>query len=420
MFSNSRSKPESFRSDVHKLLQAAEAGQKADILTYLSGHLGPRTLNKSQSYVDTKQSLWTNSQRQGATANHQTVRLKQTKTLTHTESRCAEFTSRTVSVSRPVQAPDPSSHADRRQDISLPYIIRHSSGNVSVQMNAISQKKPNSLSNPEGKQQFDSSVSDQKGMNNEDQLKTKQWFGRQHVAKQKLWAGINVAEMLERKLQKGLKKLSAQSWPSTDRLAVFSDVFDDVCEHSPVFGRILREIKTDYDLYIHRLTAPQSPAPDGMLEASLEEFGDSTVTSVELKNAEKEIFRLELEASRALKENKQLKEELQNLSITDSVETDFSMLQDSETFNRDSNSVWLKRRQVLEVWMEIQELEQDLKEKLVSTVTTTATEKHVKDLKKETMRLIVSNDRLKSNNQNLENKINMVLNREKSSQAIQR
>lgn len=57
------------------------------------------------------------------------------------------------------------------------------------------------------------------------------------------------------------------------------------------------------------------------------------------------------------------------------------MLQDSETFNRDSNSVWLKRRQVLEVWMEIQELEQDLKEKLVSTVTTTATEKHVKDLK---------------------------------------
>lgn len=71
---------------------------------------------------------------------------------------------------------------------------------------------------------------------------------------------------------------------------------------------------------------------------------------------------------------------------------------------------------------------------------------------KETMRLIVSNDRLKSNNQardafcstvswiyfqkciscqmvlchlylflkNLENKINMVLNREKSSQAIQR
>lgn len=58
-----------------------------------------------------------------------------------------------------------------------------------------------------------------------------------------------------------------------------------------------------------------------------------------------------------------------------------SVLQDSETFNRDSNSVWLKRRQVLEVWMEIQELEQDLKEKLVSTVTTTATEKHVKDLK---------------------------------------
>lgn len=40
-----------------------------------------------------------------------------------------------------------------------------------------------------------------------------------------------------------LEKLSAQSCPSRDRLVVFSDVFDDVCEGSPVFGRILREIK---------------------------------------------------------------------------------------------------------------------------------------------------------------------------------
>lgn len=44
-------------------------------------------------------------------------------------------------------------------------------------------------------------------------------------------------------LTQGLKKLSGLSWPSRDRLAVFSDVFDDVCEGSPVFGRILREIK---------------------------------------------------------------------------------------------------------------------------------------------------------------------------------
>ncbi|XP_058508133.1 uncharacterized protein C6orf118-like [Solea solea] len=327
---SSSRRPNCFRSDVHRLLQAAEAGQRADVLTYFSGHLGPRSLNHSLPRMDTKQRFW-----------------KMSKSREET--------------------PDP------------------------LTLSAPSQKKQHFSSNPEGKQQ---------GLNNEDQLKTKQWFGRESAAKQDPWVGINVAEMHERKLHKELKKLSAQSWPSRDRLAVFSDVFDDVCEYSPVFGRILREIKTDYDLYVNHLMASQSPPHDMLLNASL-----CKVKEMEIEDAEKEICRLELEARRALKENKRVRMELQKgPAIMGPLESSMknislSGLQDSGTSVRHTNKVQLKRLQVLNMWREIQQLEEEIKEKLVSTDTTAATEKDIEDLKAETIRLIASNDRLKTTNQ---------------------
>ncbi|KAG7463291.1 hypothetical protein JOB18_017987 [Solea senegalensis] len=242
---SSSRRPNCFRSDVHRLLQAAEAGQRADVLTYFSGHLGPRSLNHSLPRMDTKQRFWKTSKSQEETPDPLTVRQRRTKTLTYVHNKemkesPSEFTTSTAAVESEIsesgqaQASDRASHADRRVNPSLPNTARRSLKFVPFQLSALSQKKQHFSSNPEGKQQ---------GLNNEDQLKTKQWFGRESAAKQDPWVGINVAEMHERKLHKELKKLSAQSWPSRDRLAVFSDVFDDVCECSPVFGRILREIK---------------------------------------------------------------------------------------------------------------------------------------------------------------------------------
>ncbi|XP_044071424.1 uncharacterized protein C6orf118-like isoform X5 [Siniperca chuatsi] len=370
MSSSCKSKPRCFGSDIHRLLLAAEAGQKADILTYSSGHLGPRSLTQSQPHRETKQSFWRMSQSQEETP----LTLQQTRTKPR----------------------------------------------------AFSQKKSNSSSDPEGKQQVCSTHSDQEGPNNEGQLKTKQRFGRQVIAKQDLWAGINVAEMHERKLQKELKKLSAQSWPSRDRLVVFSDVFDDVCEGSPVFGRILREIKTDYDLYVNHMMASQSSLHDMSQNTSHEDLGNGKVREMELEDAEKEVCRLEQEARRALEENIRVRNELQNVPAIinpediDMKNASLSRLQDRGTAIGCTNCVQSKRLQVLNTWREIQQLEEEIKEKLVSTVTTTANERRIKDLKTEIMRLIASNDRLKTTNKDLRNNINMVLNREKASKAIRR
>ncbi|KAE8280484.1 hypothetical protein D5F01_LYC21046 [Larimichthys crocea] len=432
MSNSSKPNPTCFSSDIHRLLLAAEAGQKVDILTYCSGHLGPRSLNQSQPQKEKNQSFWNMSQSFEGTPNPLTVPQTRTKTLTFVKKNeikesSSEFSTGTtlveseVSRSRRGQATDRSSQTDRGKNESLPKIVYCSSNSLPVQPRALSQKKSNFSADPEGKQQFCLSHSDEKK-----QLETKQRFGRQVIGKPDPRAGINVAELHERKLEKELKKLSAQSWPSRDRLVVFSDVFDDVCEGSPVFGRILREIKTDYDLYVNHLMSSQSSLQNMSPNTSLKDLGNGKVREMELEDAEKEVSRLEQEAREALEENKRVRNELQNVpTITGPEDSDMknrslSELQDRGTAISCTTSVQSKRLHVVNVWREIQQLEEEIKEKMVPTAAATATERSIKDLKTEIMRLIASNDCLRTANKDLTNNINMVLNREKASKAIRR
>ncbi|XP_059215655.1 uncharacterized protein C6orf118-like [Centropristis striata] len=445
MSSRSKPNPMCYRSDIQKLLLAAEAGQKADILTYSSGHLGPHSLNHSQPNRETtKQSFWRTSQSLKETQNPVTPKQTRTKRLTYVKKKLMkecppEFSTGTALVESEVtlystkavsadfnellrprqdQVSDCSSHEDKREDMSRPKIVNCSSKSLAVKLKTFSQKSSKSSCDQEGKQQ-----SDQEDLNNEGQLKTKQQFGRQVIAKQDLWAGINVAEMHERKLQKELRSLSAQSWPSRDRLAVFSDVFDDVCEGSPVFGRILREIKTEYDLYVNHLMASQSSLHSMSWDTSLQDLGNSTVRQMELEEAEKEVCKLEQEARKALEENKRLQNESQNVPAlkgpedSDMKNTSLTGLQGRGT---GINNVQSKRLQVLDTWKEVQQLEEEIKKKPVSSATITATKRCIKDLKSEIMRLIASNDCLKTANKDLENYVNMVLKREKASKAATR
>ncbi|XP_063348297.1 uncharacterized protein C6orf118-like [Pelmatolapia mariae] len=368
MSSSVKPKPGRYGSDIHRLLLAAEAGQKADILAYSSGHLGPRSLNQSQPQEETKSVFWRMSQSQEESRNPLSLQQIQTKAKKNEMKEFPpEFTSGTALVE--------------------PRVLGRS---------------------------------DQDSLNNQDQQEKKKCFGWQVMAKPDLWAGKNVAEMHARKLQEGLIKLSAQSWPSRDRLAVFSDVFDDVCEDSPVFGRILREIKTEYDLYVNHLmslqSSPRSLSPNTSLK----------VSETELDDAEKEVCRLEHEARRALEENKRVQNNLQNISAamhpkdSDKKNTCQSGLQDTMSVSGYSDSIQFKRLQVMNVWKQIKQLEEELEKKLVSTVTTTATKGHIRDQQTEIMKLIASNEHLRAISKDLENNISAVLNKEKASKAIRR
>uniref|UniRef100_A0A8C7YXU8 Translin-associated factor X-interacting protein 1 N-terminal domain-containing protein n=1 Tax=Oryzias sinensis TaxID=183150 RepID=A0A8C7YXU8_9TELE len=221
-----------------------------------------------------------------------------------------------------------------------------------------------------------------------------------------------------------MKKLkSVQSWPSRDRLSVCGDVFDDVCEGLPVFGRILREIKTEYDLYVNHLMASQFPQHNMLMNALVEDIGRSKVREKELEEAEKEVCRLEQQATRSLEENKRLRvqHELQNIPATtgpeDRTSADASVWENAALRSDVSSS---KRLQVLHVAKEVLQLEEEVQEKLVSRVTTSAAERLLQELKAEIMTLIASNHRLRKMNQDLEIRLHAVLKKEKGSRATGR
>ncbi|XP_065815382.1 uncharacterized protein C6orf118 [Labrus bergylta] len=435
MSGGSKAKKGDFGGDIHRLLLAAEAGQKADILTYSSGHLGPRSLNQSLPQREVKKSFWRASQGQDDPLGPLTHRQKQIYPLADIKkkevkedppskfSTCRALVQCEGSRSREDQMTDCSSHADRREDdISLLEIVCMSSNILPVQVRAHPEKRSDSPSDPAGKLQLSASLSDREGLKNVGQVGPKQLLGRQVITKQQeLWAGTNVAETHERKLKRELKKLSVHSRPSRDRLVVFSDVFDDVCDGSPVFGCILREIKTEYDLYVNHLMASQTP--DMSFNTSLKDFSGDRVRGMELEDAEEEICRLEQEVGRALEDNQRVQNELEIVQAKKGPEdSDMTDLASSKLGERGTaiNSVQSKRLQVLNVWREIQQLEEEMKEKLVPAATTTSTERCIKDKKTEIMRLIASNHRLKAANKDLENDINMLLGREKASKATRR
>lgn len=200
---SSNCKPKGFRSDIHRLLLAAEAGQKADVKAYSSGHLGPRSLNQTQPKREKMSSFWRTSQSHDETPNPLT--LQQAKALISVKKKEIKESSMPsaepdVSGSRQVQAADHSPHTERREELSLPKIVDCSSNSLPVQLLDSSQKT--SSSDPKRKHTFCVSSSDQEGLNSKGQLQTKQHFGRQVLANHDLWAGINVVEMHERKLQK--------------------------------------------------------------------------------------------------------------------------------------------------------------------------------------------------------------------------
>ncbi|XP_047207368.1 uncharacterized protein C6orf118-like isoform X1 [Girardinichthys multiradiatus] len=421
MSSSCKQKHQHFRSDVHRMLLAADAAQKADIFTYSSGHLGPRSLDQSPPAEEAKPCFWKTSQRK-----EEGIKRRQAQMLGCVRKKentsGAAFVDAEVLRSKRDQARDYSSHAGTRKDTSPTETAYSSSNSLSLPLKDVSQKESN-CSSVQANLQFSLNDSNHETLDNEGQVEVKLRFEKADTAKQDVREGPKVAEVCKRKLQKELKKLSGLSWPSRDRLAVFSDVFDDVCEGSPVFGRILREIKAEYDLYINHLMDSHSSRDNVTLQALIQDIGEIKISDKDkVDYAEKEVCRLEEEVRGTLEENKRVQDELNNLLAViqqSSIKnTSLSRNEDSGAAIDHTSIVQFRRLQVLNVLEEIQQLEGELQTKLASTVAAAASERRVKDLKTETINLIASNDRLRTINKDLQKNISLVLDRERPRRAI--
>ncbi|XP_062852022.1 uncharacterized protein C6orf118-like isoform X2 [Trichomycterus rosablanca] len=217
---------------------------------------------------------------------------------------------------------------------------------------------------------------------------------------------------LEHKLMQALRKLPATASPCRERLAVLSDVFDDVCDGSSVFSSILREIKTEYDLYLKTLLSSQSC----LLNKS--DPAGKFIETMELEKAASLVSSLEDKARRALKDNDKLRMEYEDALLKDKrtqkeidkgSESSGSKLSDLITNDEDrisgekqceasevSSIAYLEtmRQEVWRVWMSVQKLQKEIREIMV-----------------EIMHFIASNERLRNKNKDLEQNILIILNR---------
>ncbi|PWA25765.1 hypothetical protein CCH79_00001508 [Gambusia affinis] len=370
MSNSSEQKEQHLGSDVQGAQSAAEASQEADILTDSPG--------QEESLKEREAQLL------GC------VRKKE-------NTSGAAFVDSEVLRSQQDQARDYSSHAGTREDTAPTEAAYSSSDSLSDTPKDDSQNESDS-SSVQTDTQLSLNDSDHEALDSEAQLEV---VG--DMARQGKRVGVN-AKIYERKLRKGLKKLSGLSWPSRDRLAVFSDVFDDVCEGSPVFGRILREIKTEYDLYISHLMDIHSSQDYAPLQPFAININGILVSDEEMEGAEKGVCILEEEAKSALGENKRAQDELKNFpdKCSSMSKTSWSRKGDSGMSIDDSDIVQVRKLQVLNVLEEIQHLEEEIHERMASAVAIAATERRVKTL------------------QDLQNKITLVLDREKPKEVIRR
>ncbi|XP_027861912.1 uncharacterized protein C6orf118 isoform X1 [Xiphophorus couchianus] len=347
MSNSSEEKDQYLGSDVQGAQPAAEAPQEADILT--------DSLGQEESLKEREaQSL-------------DFVRKKE-------NASSAAFVDSEVLRSQQDQATDYSSHAGTRED-TAPTEAAYSSDSLSETPKDDSESDSDS-SSVQANAQLSLNDSDHEALDTEAQLEAVGVMAQQDDG-----VGVN-AKMYKRKLRKGLKKLSGLSWPSRDRLAVFSDVFDDVCEGSPVFGRILREIKTEYDLYISHLMDTHSSQDNVPLEPFVNDIDDIIVSDNELEGAEKGVCSLEEEAKSALGENKRAQDELNNFldECSSTRKTSLSRKEDSGMPVDNSDVVQLRKLQILNVLEEIQHLEEEIHERMASAVAISATKRRVKAL----------------------------------------
>ncbi|XP_071247474.1 uncharacterized protein C6orf118-like [Salvelinus alpinus] len=444
------------RRELRSLLLGAEMAHKADIQTYSCGHLSPYALRQTQPHRRrTEEPIWEMSEVQdrekdeeeGLNPSPFTQRLqRQTKMAANIEKMTEAMFDFTVAKGLKPTVLKPGQHEsltgtqrgmereegeerERRRKTSLKMVL-DTSELFLVKPSVASQTKP--PGGVEGNQdRYWFTQSHLGGLTKKDQMRMMRHFDKQVLRKQDLrdrnWIrGNKAAEVYEWKLEKELRRLSDQSCPSRDRLGVFSDVFNDVCEGSPVFRDILREIKTDYDLYLNSILDSQTSLQDLSELAPLSVL--ALVGAEDLEEAGNEVSRLGEEAQRALEENERVRNQFQNgrdrvMEIPEDTglrkETTLpGLMNPGEGAVSFIDRVQPKRRQVWIVWEEVQLLQKELKEKMVSIITTGATERCIRDSKGEIMRLLASNERFRSTNKDLESNLNMILNRVRTSEDV--
>ncbi|XP_040584086.1 uncharacterized protein C6orf118 homolog isoform X2 [Mesocricetus auratus] len=219
-------------------------------------------------------------------------------------------------------------------------------------------------------------------------------LGKDHVLKND-FTGSKVAVSHEKKLEEELKKICTCSSQQFNRLQVFGEIFEDICNSSLIFGDLLKEIKDEYELYMAALLDSQPTAQYKRLLAEVKGLEKSPVHSTDVDQAKEQLKKLEQAALAALQHNDRLRNELEAERLLLQ-----SAKEKSESSARSRNEedkltliekVEKRRCEILEKWDEIKVLEKHIKETLVHSRVSDITENGIKSVENEAIKLETTN-----------------------------
>ncbi|XP_053447755.1 uncharacterized protein C6orf118 homolog isoform X2 [Nycticebus coucang] len=394
--------------NLRRLLDKIQRGYRDDIYPYTSGHLNP---NKLYRPPETILYHWSSAHRPKLADVLKARRPSPEKTARQMKEALVHFTINTALVPDDAQGAQLLSYqADvshpSEEDFTKRRVPKEEEEEMSegspdrrkreelrvpdlqvLRYKAAGSSRECALS-PPGRDQYHYVSSYLAGITKADRYKKFLSFQKEVLAKHDLlrndFKGSKAAECHERKLHQELQRVCMCDPQEFNRLQVFGDVFEDICNSSLIFGDLLREVKDEYELYMAILLGSRPTAQYKTLLAEAEGLENRTTKLEDVGQVREELQVLVRATKAALDRNDNLRDEL---------EAELELLraakEKSESSGKDANDedrltliekVKKKRCEILDKWDEIQALEKEIKTTLIHTAISDITENRIKSI----------------------------------------
>ncbi|KAM6185260.1 uncharacterized protein C6orf118 homolog [Rhynchocyon petersi] len=241
------------------------------------------------------------------------------------------------------------------------------------------------------------------GVTKADRYKKFLSFQKDVLAKQDLllsdFTGKKAVIHHEQKLEQELQKVCMCDTPQLNRLQVFGNVFEDICNSSLIFGDLLKEIKNEYELYMTILLESQPTAQNKALLAHIEGLEQRPVKTDQVHQAREELRVIVKTVKAALEHNDKLRHELEVENLLLQSAREKSEASEKKAMEGEDltliEKVEKKRCEILHKWDEIKALEKEIKTTMTHTGISDITESSNKSIETEATRLETANRVLK-------------------------
>ncbi|XP_020726727.2 uncharacterized protein C6orf118 homolog isoform X1 [Odocoileus virginianus] len=422
--------------NLRTLLNQLQKDHRDDVCMYMSGHLNP---NKLYRPPETILYHWPNANRPPQAKVFGAERLSDE--VKKMKDALARFTISTAvgpsdaentPLFRYLNPPAQASHASQ-EDVSPKARLREEGsperpkrGELRLpDIKVLKYKEVTSsrecVSSPPGRDEFQYVSSHLAGVTKADRYRQFLSFQKQVLAKQDLlmrdFTGSQAARCHEKKLEQELQKICVCDPEEFNRLQVFGEVFEDICNSSLIFGDILKEIKEEYELYMLLLLKNHPTEEYKSLLAEVQSLKKGKVKTADVQRAKEELRTLVTAIKAALDHNDRLRNELEQERVLLEATRNRAESPERKIVKEENltllEKVGKKRCEVLHKWDEIQALEREMKTTFVHTGILQITESKIKSLETETIKLETTNKILMKKIQFIVNYVKQIMGKNK-------